>query len=161
MPKGQRINERSNTAGGDSATRRWFTVVVVSLLMAGLVGMHALWTGSPTVHAGSMSTLIAVDSAAVGHDAANMSASAAAPSPLSAPGGLSADCAGCATTGSPDVAAMCVTALILIVLLAARTLPREVRIGAAPMVVSRLVGAMRASARPNSPDLTALSISRT
>ena len=155
------MNEWSNTAGGCNPSRRWFAVVVVSLLMAGLVGMHALWTGSSAVHAGTTSTLIAVDSTAGGHDAATMSESAATPAPLSAPADLSADCAGCATTGSHDVAAMCVTALILIALLAAATLPREVRIGVASMVLGRLVGALRANARPYSPDLTALSISRT
>ncbi|WP_248240231.1 DUF6153 family protein [Microbacterium kunmingense] len=161
MPKGQRMNERSNAAGGGSASRRWFAVIVVSLLMAGLVGMHALWTGSSTAHTETTSTLIAADSTGGGHDAAAVSASVAASAPLSAPADLSADCAGCATVGSHDVAAMCVTALILIVLLAVRALPREVRIGVAAMALSRLVGAMRASARPSSPDLTALSISRT
>ena len=149
------MNEWSNAAGGGSAYRRWFAVIVVSLLMAGLVGMHALWTGSSTAHTETTSTLIAADSTGGGHDAAAVSA------PLSAPADLSADCAGCATVGSHDVAAMCVTALILIVLLAVRALPREVRIGVAAMALSRLRGAMRASARPSSPDLTALSISRT
>ena len=155
------MNEWSNTADGGSAARRWFAVIVVSLLMAGLVGMHAMWTGSSTSHTGTTSTLIAVGSTGGSHDAAAMSASVAASAPLSGSAHLSADCVGCATAGSHDVAAMCLTALILIVLLAARTLPREVRIGVAPMVVSRLVGAMRARARPYSPDLTALSISRT
>ena len=66
------MNEWSNAAGGGSASRRWFAVIVVSLLMAGLVGMHALWTGSSTAHTETTSTLIAVDSTGGDHDAAGL-----------------------------------------------------------------------------------------
>ena len=39
------MNEWSNAAGGGSASRRWFAVIVVSLLMAGLVGAALVLVG--------------------------------------------------------------------------------------------------------------------
>ncbi|MBB6392993.1 DUF6153 family protein [Microbacterium thalassium] len=143
----------SNAAGRVRADRRWFAVLVAVLLLAGLVGMHSLGSGTSSPHADTVGSAVVAEAAAPGH----ATDGAAMPSVLSQDVG--ADCAGCALAGEHDAVTMCVIALLVIALLAARTVPREIRTAGAGSVLFLRPVAPRA--RPDRPDLRTLSISRT